>query len=148
MTEASSSHLLFCPPQISRTLLVLVSYGSSHFYSFVCHLLTSSSAVFSCISTHPYQWDSLQCCYPHLMDGHWWEVWTNPQHTAGENRLPTGLHNLVLILILTPRKCSTPWRPNACSTEGRAMLSQARRAQGERQCCSVIRGQRPHSCKL
>lgn len=129
MTEASSFHLL-CPLQISRTLLVLVSYGSSRFCSFVCHLLTSFSAVFSCISTHPYQWDSLHCCYTHLMDGHWWVVWTNPQHTAGESRLPTALHNLVLIPVLTPRKRSTPRRPNASSMEGRAMLSQAPQSAG------------------
>lgn len=130
MIEASNFHLLPCPPQISRTLLVLVSYGSNCFCSFVCHHLTSFFAVFSCISTHPHLWDSLHCCYPHLMDGHWWEVWTNAQHTAGEAKLPTGLHKLVLIPVLTPRKCSTPWKPNASSMEGRAMLSQAPQSAG------------------
>lgn len=131
MTETSSFHLLLCPPQISRTLLALVSYGNSHFCSFVCHLHIAFSAVFSCISTHPYQWNSLCCCcYPHLMDGHWWVVRTNPKNTAGESRLPTGLHSLVLIPVLTPRKCSTPWRPNASSVEGRSMLSQAPQSAG------------------
>lgn len=42
MTEASSFHLLLCPPQISRTLLVLVSYGNSCFCSFAFVRVTFS----------------------------------------------------------------------------------------------------------
>lgn len=146
MTEASSFHVLLRPPQISRTLLVLVSYGSFSFCNFVCHLLTSSSAVFSCISTCPYQWNSLCGCYPQLMDGHWWDKPT--AHSRWEqivNRPPQpGSH-----LHPDPQEMLNTLKAKRLQhgRQGNAFPGSAESA-GERQCCSVIRGQRPHSCKL
>lgn len=150
MTEASSFHLLLCPPKISRTLLVLVSYGVP--VSVVLYLWESPShLIFCCLLLYLYP--PLSVRFPSLLlpSSHEWPlVGGMDKHTA---------HSRWEQIANRPPKPGSHPRPDPqemLNTLKAKRLQHGRQgsafpgsvSEGERQCCSVIRGQRPHSCKL
>lgn len=149
ITEASSFPCLFPPLPISRTLLVLVSYRNSCFCRvlyviFCCPLLLfypPSSASFPSLLLPPAHGQALIGC----MDN---PAAHSKRQQAGNRPLQPSSHPhpdpQTMLNTLKPKHLQH-------GRQGNAFPDSAEGAWGKGillHCCSIIRGQRPHSCEL
>lgn len=139
---------VFVPFSLHRTSVEHSLYWPSTGIPVSVEFCMSSSPAPSCCSIHPSHWVLLPCCYPQLINRHgWgcmnypvahskWEQAGNRSHPHPEPQTPLG--TLKPQYLQYGRQGST----FPCSTEGAWGKGILLLSHG------VIRGQRPHSCKL